>query len=797
MRQNVSNIVLFVLLGAGLTALFWYADKNWIPKKPRPKKDDAGEVKKDDGRPPAEAVAAVAGGMAGVTPPAPTPAPKPIEQPKIVPPPPARSEPHTFITLGEKDSYNRLMLTTKGAGVQRVTMPMFVESNRIGRAMTDKDTGAKVPLHLISGVTRPREPSLTKDYELPELVPGKQTEARDDLAEPSYTLFHYENADDKSPVNTLGERNWRVVSEEHPAGGDHKVVFETELGDPHFIKIRKTFTLGPKDFHVGLKLEFEQLPGRQKDVGKFRYQLSGPRGLPIEGEWYTSTYRVGLIGWTDKKGAARRQYDDNVSVAAKRGGDTVSRADNTFKYAGVVTQFFASVIAIDETAEVKNPWAYARVTTELPPDKLQNINLPYFDDITVRVVSEPLDMPAGGKTTHSYVIYNGPVKIRLLKMLKDASGGDAVNPALVDRYHDYLDLRTLTDFRSPTALGRFADAIYFSDLVITFTNVMHAVLYVIHRVVPDWGVSIILLTIMVRLLLLLPSKKQTQMNLRMVEIQKKLQPEIEKLRVKHKDDFHNFNRAKTQLMMSNGLNPFAAMGGCLLLLAQMPIMMGLYFALQESIFFRLEPFLWVQNLAAPDMLVWWGETIPFVSTPADIGGFFYLGPFFNILPVLAVGLMLWQQNKMMPPPTDEQMAAQQRMMKFMMIIVAVMFYKVAAGLCLYFIVSTAWGLIERKLIPKAEDKPADAGGATPPVETNGKPATPAEAAIAAKPKGVVGRFKQRLREKMEELQKKAEEQSKRQIRNDGGPQQPPTGGGNPGQRRPPPDRRDKKKKRRK
>jgi YidC/Oxa1 family membrane protein insertase len=51
----------------------------------------------------------------------------------------------------------------------------------------------------------------------------------------------------------------------------------------------------------------------------------------------------------------------------------------------------------------------------------------------------------------------------------------------------------------------------------------------------------------------------------------------------------------------------------------MPVMMGLYFCLQESVFFRLQPFLWVENLAAPDMLMWWGEGIPFISTPDNIG----------------------------------------------------------------------------------------------------------------------------------------------------------------------------------
>src|SRR6185503_11519109 len=140
----------------------------------------------------------------------------------------------------------------------------------------------------------------------------------------------------------------------------------------------------------------------------------------------------------------------------------------------------------------------------------------------------------------------------------------------------------------------------------------------------------------VRLLLFIPSRKQTQMNMKMMEVQKRLAPQFEELKKKYQGDPHGYNRAKMQLMMANGVNPFAALGGCLLLLAQMPIMMGLYFCLQESVFFRLEPFLWIDNLAAPDMTLWWGENIPYISWPDGIGGMLYLGPYLNILPIIAV-----------------------------------------------------------------------------------------------------------------------------------------------------------------
>ena len=80
--------------------------------------------------------------------------------------------------------------------------------------------------------------------------------------------------------------------------------------------------------------------------------------------------------------------------------------------------------------------------------------------------------------------------------------------------------------------------------------------------------------------------------------------------------------------------------------------------------------------------------------------------------------MFVQMKLMQPPPADEQMAQQQKMMKYMMIpMFAFMFYKMPAGLCLYFISTTLWGLAERKLLPKK--KPASPTAA--PAGDNGRP----------------------------------------------------------------------------
>jgi len=83
-----------------------------------------------------------------------------------------------------------------------------------------------------------------------------------------------------------------------------------------------------------------------------------------------------------------------------------------------------------------------------------------------------------------------------------------------------------------------------------------------------------------------------------------------------------------------------------------------------------------------------------------VGWMFGLGPYFNLFPVITLGLYLVQQKVMMPPAADEQAAQQQKIMKFFMIFIGFMFFKVAAGLCLYFIATTLWGLLERRFLPK-------------------------------------------------------------------------------------------------
>ncbi len=140
---------------------------------------------------------------------------------------------------------------------------------------------------------------------------------------------------------------------------------------------------------------------------------------------------------------------------------------------------------------------------------------------------------------------------------------------------------------------------------------------------------------------------------------------------------------------------------------QLPIFIGLYKALSIDAGLYGAPLLspairWCTNLSAPDMVFDWSGFWAWIGWSGfNTGqGMLTLGPYFNLLPMLTIVLFIVQQKIMMPPPVDEQGRMQQKIMQYMMIFMGFLFFKVPSGLCVYFIVSTLWGLAERRFIPK-------------------------------------------------------------------------------------------------
>jgi YidC/Oxa1 family membrane protein insertase len=582
-----------------------------------------------------------------------------------------------FVEMGG-DGFNlQVRLINKGGGVDRVIVSRFPQADYDGREVLQKD-GKRQPLHLI--------PS-------PADLPAEERESLPhELALPSFLLYLYASPDDRRPDELLGEKVWKIVA--RPQGAEtQETVFTTDVPEAG-IKVTKTFTLAPGTYHIGLSVKIEKLPGANPKP--FRYQLSGGHRIPIEGVWYTSVFRNFIAGWVDKGGAARRQLDDSASITRDLGSDRVTTGEGHMQYAAICAQYFASVTCVDDEQQNKGFIEFARATAEgfYPGDRHDK---PQLGDICPRMISETINL-TDAPIEHKFLLYHGPIKVRLLSQLR---GDKAVAPELIERYERKLNLRTMTDYQSSTWLGDFLATIGWTDLTIATTNLMHWVLGMLMELLTIPALAIIALTVLVRIALMPISRRQAAYTQKFQAKMAALQPQIKALEAEYKGrDPQDLHRAKMKLMLDNGVNPAAQLGGCLLLLAQMPIFMGLYYSLQENVFFRLHSFLWVENLAAPDMLARWGTGIPYLSDPASLGSMFYLGPYFNLLPILAVTLMTVQQWLMMPPAMDEQQAATQKMMKYMMIFMALLFYKTPSGLVLYFIVGTLWALAERKLFPK-------------------------------------------------------------------------------------------------
>lgn len=756
--QN-KNFLLFVALSF-LLLVGYMQVKNalWPPAKPIKKDiDDEAKIEQAD-RPKGPPVApkAIAGPWADLKKPE-RPAVKPVVKlPVAAPATPADK----LITLGQDQApdgspspfHLKVVLDPRGAGVRSVLLNKFQQSDDMGRPVwRDDKKRIAAPLELV-----------------PEAANREQ---------PSNVLYHFRAVDDSRPVDALGKAAWTpgpVEVEEISDGRKRqRVSFQTEIQG---VRITKTYTLAEGEYHIGLEVKLTRQGGEDGNR-KFRYQLAGAHGLPIEGRWYTSTFRNALIARIEGTSVWRDLQDEREISRWEGGNEILSEPKRPIRYAGVAVQYFASMTVVDNEQKNQDFIKQARPTLEtgvargvikkidrergtfvLVSDQLERtfhvgsdqqlrdeleemkdgarraviyhndsagrsivtrigqemaIQPLWEEDITVRVSTDTVELKPGEEVTHKYLLYNGPVKPSLLAGQKGAA---AVSPELVERYATTLSLNTMTDYHSPNAFGRFANAIYWTQLIILFTNLNHAILGMLYWVVPSYGICIVLLTVLVRGAMFPLSRRQALMSLKM----QALAPELKKLTEKYKDDPQARGLAQMELYRRHGIHP---LGTCWLLLLQMPVFMGLYFCLQESIQFRLAPFwpTWIINLAAPDMMIRWGESIPIISRPEDYGGLLYLGPYFNLLPVIAVTLMIVQQKMMTPPATDEQQQMQQAMMKYMMIFFGLMFYKVASGLCIYFIASSLWGFAERKLLPKFQHKTGDAAETREPATSSTEP----------------------------------------------------------------------------
>ena len=222
---------------------------------------------------------------------------------------------------------------------------------------------------------------------------------------------------------------------------------------------------------------------------------------------------------------------------------------------------------------------------------------------------------------------------------------------------------------------------------------LSGLLHFFYGIVRNFGLAIIMLTILVRGCMF-PLGRKAAKNAAMMQ---ELAPEMRAIAEKYKSDMEKRAKAQQDLFRRHNYNP---LGGCWLMFLQLPIFIGLYRSLAVDIELRdaalIPGIQWCSNLAGPDKLLYWQDFMP-TFLAAETG---MLGPYLNVLPLITIALFLLQQKLFTPPPTDDQTRMQMQMMKFMMLFMGFLFFKVAAGLCLYFIASALWSVAERKLVPK-------------------------------------------------------------------------------------------------
>ena len=205
-----------------------------------------------------------------------------------------------------------------------------------------------------------------------------------------------------------------------------------------------------------------------------------------------------------------------------------------------------------------------------------------------------------------------------------------------------------------------------------------------YSIIPNYGVAIILVTIIVRAF----TTPFTVKQLKSTRAMSKLKPQLDEINVKYRSDPQKKQAAVMELYAKNGVNPLASCsGGCLPMLIQMPIFMGLFFVLGRAIELRGMPaFLWITDLSRSDV-IFHGFSIPFLM-PDGLA----------VLPWIMV-VTTYFQTKVTMSGSAGMDPAQQKMMVWMM--PAMMFFFSAvmpSGLVLYWIISNFWSIAQYKII---------------------------------------------------------------------------------------------------
>ncbi|MEJ2542581.1 MAG: membrane protein insertase YidC [Calditrichaceae bacterium] len=241
----------------------------------------------------------------------------------------------------------------------------------------------------------------------------------------------------------------------------------------------------------------------------------------------------------------------------------------------------------------------------------------------------------------------------------------------LDRYHNELDQLVMNN-------GWYEHMFRFISLIIL------QLLQFFHSFIPNYGIVIIIFSILIKVVLY-PLTKKSYSSMKDMQ---KIQPLMTEIREKYKDEPQRMNSEMMKLYKEHGVNP---VGGCLPMILQMPLLIALFIVFRSTIQLRGAMFIpgWITDLSQPDTLF----LLPF-SLPM-------YGNEFNILPILMALTMIFQSKMTMQDP-------KQKMMVYIMpIFMLLIFNRFPSGLNLYYTLFNLFTIVQQKFISTGSDKEPD------------------------------------------------------------------------------------------
>ncbi|WP_314310161.1 membrane protein insertase YidC [Kingella denitrificans] len=389
------------------------------------------------------------------------------------------------------------------------------------------------------------------------------------------------------------------------------------------VNINKVYTFRKNSYLVDVRFDVKNTGSAPIQVGT-NYQVVRDNSKP-EGEgWFMSSYNGPVVYTPDSDEFQKVKYSD-LDDDFQTGKDTAEyQRKATGGYVGMIQHYFVSAW-IMQPQEGSNICEKAACTVNM---KKRSDNL-YSSGVNVA----PVQVGAGGSQSFGAQLYAGPQITSILK---------TVSPKF-ELTKDY---------------GR----------VHIFAAPLFALLNWLHSLINNWGWAIIVLTIIVKAILYPLNNKAYRSMAKM----RTVAPKMEALKKQYGDDKMGLQQAMMKLYRDEKINP---LGGCLPMLVQMPIFIGLYWMIFLSVELRQAPWLgWITDLSRPD-------------------------PFF-ILPILMAATM-WFQTTLNPPPSDPTQA---QMMKIMPLMFSVMFFFFPAGLVLYYVVNNLLTIAQQWYINRQSEK---------------------------------------------------------------------------------------------